>query len=938
MKTTKAQTYLTRILAIILALVMALGMLPVNAEAEELPPGDLPVEEVGYLGLYVGNLLGGPGDYAGKYNNGQNLSVTQVDGIPFSVSYLANVMLNKDGTVVPENSVCGLYINAKFIGMGGVEDTNRKVSVYTSIGKPTNNPVSKGTYLGSGNGNLIVGLPVDQTKEEIVYYIYGVAYNADGSIAKTTVMNVTIKQLYAAIHAIRYTRVGMQIRGIDGTPIGGRDYITTRGDDPNAANTTGIHQNYLPGWTNYTSQFDGIEYAPCYHDVSLEDNGGNSQAAVGVSDEELLKIWDYLEEWYYDYREVGDTVTIQGPAYIKCYGKNGSDGKEQIDYYNLAYYHKTDSGEGSPNSYASWGDSTKKDFVNLRYMELVIPVRAAGKVVVRYFDEDAPEREIQEETIIYTEQFQRAKNYDEFETAYFWQASAAFSSAYVNAFGGWTEIMKDDNVIENFNSFKEMATSLKFDPVTNKIVSSQGNRETLEKLEKVIQIRDEFINGDPSNPLSGKGIRNDDLVNFIMAFQTVVPPEIEGYEFDFGVGYDAMTACNWGNPIILRDTHSVDVVVTQEVSTAVVNLYYKGIGETTYTVKVRNNGVIDESYTREYEGVVGDIIEEQDVDTSIVPPDWTIKDIENVPLELVKDPEENIIIIDCESKEVIYTIMYYLDGVFAEQETVPAKIGDTITSPPYKGFPGYKLDRIDGTPLKIVDSTGIIRIYFVKMDPPAGASVNAKLFKDEYRTVITKSKSGYGVYGLFYVDVSEYVNAREYPSWSTNGGCSADWHNKTMKKYINIDVTATATYYEGLPITEANKNGKKVTIDLVKDTARSSETIWVFRFPPNSGSNKNLPKTYIPINWKDGTNWTINFKAVMTADEYHWKTTAQGTSCSGHDYTCGDEDCGGHTWYHNYTIYPLTEWYEDYTKTFTGSASIMVRGSMYEDDFTGGRD
>lgn len=931
MKMSTAHTFLTKVFALLMALVLTFGLLPINAAAVELSPGELPEEQtVGFLGLYVGNLLGGPGDYEGKYRNGQGVTLKDVDGSPFEVSYLANVMMTKDGKVIPENSVCGLYINAKFIGFGGKEDTNKRVGVYVTINEPTSDPLAEGDYIGGGNGETIVGLKVDQNAKETVYYIYAVAFNPDGSIAKTTVMNVTVKQLHAAVFDIRYLRAGMQIRGVDNIPFGLRDYVSSRGDDRNAANTTGIHKDNLAGWTNYTSAFDGKEYAPCYHDVSFEDNGSNSQAAVGVSGPELLKIWDYLEKWYYPHRDVGDTVTIQGPAYIKCYGKK--DGGEDVEkYYNLEYYHKEDSGENSPNDYASWGDNTKIDFVRLRFMELIIPVRAAGKVIVRYLDEDEPTKEIKEETIHFTDQFQRANNYDEFEMVYFWQASAAFSEAYANAFGGWWEIMKGDNVLENFQRFKDMASSLIFDPATNQIVATAGERETLEKLEKVIQIRDEFINGNSSGSSSGNGIKNNDLVNYIMAFYTVIPPGIEGYEFDFGVGYDAMTACQWGNPLILRDTGSVDVVVTQEVSTAVVNLYYKGIGETTYKVKVRNNGVIDESYTHEYKGVVGDIIEEEEVDTTIVPPDWTINDIENVPMELVKDPEENIIIIDCSSEEVLYTIMYYLDGVFAEQETVPAKIGDTITNPPYKGFPGYKLDHIDGTPLLIKDSSGVIRIYFVKMDPPAAAAVNAKLFKDEYRTQITRSKSGYGVYGLFYVDVSEYVNAREYPSWSTKGGCSANWYSKTEKKYININVTATATYKEGMPITVANKNGKTVTIDLVKDTARSSETVWVFRFPPNPESNKRLPKTYIPINWKDGTNWTINFKAVMTADEYHWTTSSSSVECGGHLTLYG-------IWYHTYTIHPLREWYEDYTKTFTGSASIMVNGSMYEDDFTGGRD
>lgn len=124
--------------------------------------------------------------------------------------------------------------------------------------------------------------------------------------------------------------------------------------------------------------------------------------------------------------------------------------------------------------------------------------------------------------------------------------------------------------------------------------------------------------------------------------------------------------------------------------------------------------------------------------------------------------------------------------------------------------------------------------------------------------------------------------------------------------------------------------GHKVTVNLVKDTTHSKEKVWVFRFPQNSQSAQKYAKAYIPIGWKNNTNWTVSFTAKMTAQEYHWTTTSASTSCSGHVSLFG-------VWFHTYTIHPLKEWYEDYSKTFTGSASIAVNGSMYEDDFTGGK-
>jgi len=253
-----------------------------------------------------------------------------------------------------------------------------------------------------------------------------------------------------------------------------------------------------------------------------------------------------------------------------------------------------------------------------------------------------------------------------------------------------------------------------------------------------------------------------------------------------------------------------------------------------------------------------------------------------VPLDVVKDPTKNIIIIDCTAPKYIYTVMYYLDGVFKEKVTLEAQTGTVITQPPRKTYPGYHLDHITGTPLTVVDNTGVIRVYYKKDIGNAAASVSAALYKDSsYKQKVTKSKSGYGVYGQFTVDVSTYVE------------------DETLFTISSV----TATWKEGLPINiKTNKLGKEVkdvTLVFDKKHSNTDKGIYVYNFPKNKNSAQEYQKAYIPIGWADNSDWTVTFKAKITL-----------------------YDADGNP-------------YEGPTKT--GKASIRVNGSMYEDDFTGGR-
>lgn len=391
------------------------------------------------------------------------------------------------------------------------------------------------------------------------------------------------------------------------------------------------------------------------------------------------------------------------------------------------------------------------------------------------------------------------------------------------------------------------------------------------------------------------------------------------------------------------------------------NIIYIDCETSGYTVKVRFNGTILEEYTTSFPADPGTVITEDNFETPEIPEDWTITGIDTIPLTVDPDPTKNIIYIDCTDPAPAagkVTYNYYLNGTLTDTIVEDVDVGTVITEAPGRSYTGYTYQNTDGVPLTVTGENHVVRVYYVT-DTSANPAVNsnAKLFEDAgYKVEIKKSKSGYGVYGLLYVDVNDLIGKTRSINYSTSNGCSGRVnHTKTWNPYGNIKVTATATYFEGLPHTEANKNGQKITVNLVKDTAHSTEKLWVFKFPVNSRNNTGLAKAYIPINWKDGTDWTIQFNASITYDEYSYTTTARSHSCGGHtayrsvrrSYTGSDGKSHSYTTTVRYTTYNAAHNYTYYTldpmhttprsRTATGSASIRINGNMYEDDFTGGK-
>lgn len=782
-------------------------------------------------------------------------------------SFFAVIMVDKNEKIIQSESAKSITFNASYNDAGtGAPSSDYEVRIlYTTQEAKKETPTGK---LASGIGSAKGTLNINQDGAETVYYVTAlVIHSQTGEIVKRSMISVTTQRLHKRQSSIYYSRMGMQVRVIDDIPFGQYDYSANQAQQ--VANTTGVSKTSSGTYTG----LDGNSYENAYCDIRLIDDGTGASIVTANTDDiqnvinKMVKGVLMQNGATNKFNAAKGYFEAKGPAYVQCFGVK--DKGEPI--YNLQYYHATDT--SGINSYASWSQNSRiKDWEgNLRYLTMVIPLSMTGVVTVNYYDEDNPTKKIRESTTMSTKEFQKAISEKNSMETFIMETSAAFTEQYVNAMGGWHVVLSNDNVLQDYKSYREAISAT---PIYNKDTKTWTMQSTdaTARIKEIMGLRNNTLSSIVANKLTSPYVQT----------LTVTVPEINGYAFDFGYGNDALTAMSYGSLMFSVDAKSANVMMTADSPSAVVNLYYKGIGETTYTVKVRKNGAIDESYTKKFDATVGDRVEKEDVDTSYIPKDWTIKDIENVPLDVVKDPEQNIIIIDCTVPKYIYTVMYYLDGVFKEKVTLEAQTGTVITQPPSKTYPGYHLDHITGTPLTVVDNTGVIRVYYKKDIGDAAASVSAALYKDSsYKQKVTKSKSGYGVYGQFTVDMSAYVEA-EIPFTISS---------------------VTATWKEGLPINiKTNKLGKEakdVTLVFDKDHSKTDKGIYVYNFPANKNSAQKNKKAYIPIGWPNNTDWTVTFTAkTILYDAY------------------GNP-------------------YEGPTKT--GKASIRVNGSMYEDDFTGGR-
>lgn len=882
-----------RLFALFLALVTIFSLCT-TALAEDSTETPVDNSAYGYLSLRVYPRIG---------SSTASVNTGSTDG-SYSASFISNVMLNKDDSIKASESVFGFVAVAEYY-VDGVVDHTQDVKIWATTTKGQGYTFTQQKSKAKGEGSQQVDFSIDQTKDS-VWYFYA---ECNGSRQE---LNATVMRLHTKTTNISYHRIGMQARAINETPFGQYDYLTPQGGSW-MKNTSGM---YLSGTTdhyNSTLESAATEYPKCYFDVKFQtsDDSSTAAAVAGITN---LDGAGGLYAWLSTYtkamedagKQIGDTVTLTGPAYVQC--ENGPLGEQN---YNLAYYNPTDT--KGVNTYAGWGDRTKDDFVALRFVTLIVPTVLIGTITVNCYNEDT--NKLIGTKLIQSNEYRRTPSIDVYNENIM-TLGQSFHEAYTKQFGEITKYNVDQYVMD-YAKFKELASSLAYDTEQKKIVKKTGVEENITNIQKVIAIRDSMLSElDKPDYVWMKSYMGLTTVNLPTVAEI---PGLKNFQFDFGLGNDAFSSKELGQPLMTADDTKTVIVTDQNTPNATLNLYYKAAG-TTYTVQVSNNGTIIPDLTHTYPSTAGAVIKESDVDKSIVPADYTIIKVDKVPLTVVQDPTKNIITIVC-GDYLPYKVMYYCDGVLKDTVEYKGTSGQVISSVPIKTYSGYTHTSTDTVPMTLYEADQIVRVYYTSKDTytPAPAS-NLTLYKDKYVTKATTMYSGYGVYAYFVVDASDYFDKTSTWYYRATSSCGTRAASQTEPKYRNVKVTAVASWNDGL-----KKKTEKV--NLVLDHVTSGHKYY-FRLPNNPASNLKEAKAYIPVSWKDKTNWTVSAVGTISYEEIYWWNTI------GHDSDWHPGKPGHlHTW--SYDIPHFA--YAPKTKVISDSSYVRVNHNMYEDDFTGSK-
>ncbi|MEG2137189.1 MAG: hypothetical protein RRY64_00885 [Oscillospiraceae bacterium] len=282
----------TRMMALFLVLVTALSLVPLPAMAAELPTA-APEEKGGFIELLVCPMMGAPfipiqTDEQLKEWVRQNSHVE---------SFQADVLLTNDSNhaVIPERSLYGFYVQATYYVDGKPSPTTKIEVAAHPVQENEEMELSRDYQSGTGRATFqCIFKGEEQMTEQAWYFTAKVGATASKPEGEKAVMTCTVNIKGAATGGIRYTAVGMQVRGVDTTPIGPQDYLNTKGDPAqrDTPNTTGVYKS-LEG-VHQSTWKDGRSYPDCYFNISWESSGSSSLATI----DNLEGLYGWLSQWY----------------------------------------------------------------------------------------------------------------------------------------------------------------------------------------------------------------------------------------------------------------------------------------------------------------------------------------------------------------------------------------------------------------------------------------------------------------------------------------------------------------------------------------------------------------------------------------------------------------------------------------------------------------
>ena len=578
------------------------------------------------------------------------------------------------------------------------------------------------------------------------------ANTADGRHFVSTSIDYRI--LNEAKSGIKYSCFGMQVRTINNEPLG--KFVYGDGDKKfRTMENTGMFRNV--GGSSYKGldgradpvghMWDGSFFDIQTHEPDSKDGLAAPGHIINIDE-----VQGWLEKYYVPILKargepIPASITVSGPAYIVMYDDTTGTMKN-VEYANLEYYQPYE--DNAANKYVSWGETTRKtDFVTLRNFSMIVPLRSsAGDVTINCWDSETRE-------LLHTEHHTMTKAYAPFDTYENYVAKAyngasspwmILQSKIEERVSGTSARSLIDRVVDKWDELYALLHSYIRDMETGKLTDSKiEGREALRELFEAhqetlddIETRRAPVDSDVANAMAIQ------YFNFPSgeAGASNYVPELNGYLMDYGFASEALYPAEAYRGVpILKETPGMKVSVSQAVEHAQIDLYYIQEEALTYKIKIRLNGVIDESLTRIYpvkplEDKTYPPIEIDDPSIGeskkLVPPEYfpfqIVQGEEEEPMPLLpdpKDPDHNVIIIDCINGNG-YTVKVRVNGAFRndlERSFTEHYDYDAYYAAISKGY--YLPGGVPKVPCKTGDKITINDIQVHAFNPGGGAILKA---------------------------------------------------------------------------------------------------------------------------------------------------------------------------------------------------------------------
>lgn len=636
-----------------LALVMVLSLIPnfkINAYAES---GDNTTADAG--GFISMRLIHMYGD--------------QRRQIIDDSSTTATVTLDGNDNPVPDKSTTSVNVEIRFIDQTTGAPVEKDIYYAIRDGRPNDEP-QKDHMLVPKDGIVPIQLWQVKKSGDVIFIT---ANTADGK--NYSVRSIDYSELHEAGSNTRYARYGMQVRIINDEYLGYDQYPLS------TSNAGGDFAGIGPK-EGYTG-LDGKHKDSCWFDIQtceLDDL---------AADGKIINI-DYVQDWLDKYyvpileakgKQIPESVVVSGPAYIVAYNGEANNpqiiGKALLDYYD-----QTDSSHAA-NKLAGWGENTRNDFYRLRYMSMAVPLKQKVQgVQVNCIDIDTGktfyEKKISvDETIkVYDDEAVFTKVFYENDDAPYMQ----FLNNLRNAITVNGSMDTFTALYTVHSTLWDTLRSYERDAVTGQLVKNEN--DVFAQLGVINTLHQQTLKDlDRQHTTTDIGrasvVKHVDFNTDVIGSNAV----FKDYTLDHGFAYDSLfpQQREQATPI-LSDDKDVDVLITQVFRMPQIDLYFKNTSNNTIKVKVRINGTIDETMTREYPIRFNDKGEAQPIPANdpyieqsknLLPPGSTVKKIvqgpDEKPMPLVPDPkkpDDNVVIIDAEGAG--YTVKIRINDVIDE--------------------------------------------------------------------------------------------------------------------------------------------------------------------------------------------------------------------------------------------------------------------------------